>query len=436
MRNLSWIGLFVCTSAISAYLGDRIASEDRSVYLPGETSHGHYQIELQCDSCHTERNEVKSEACLRCHEQELAIDDDSHAPSKFLDPRNAALVEKLDARACITCHTEHRPMLTDSMGVTLPADYCYYCHEDVGDERPTHARLDHDSCQTAGCHNFHDNRGLHEDFLELHLDEPALLHTPAVPRMARAFAGPGLTAAQADAPKATQKPAIVDAWASSAHAHGEVNCSGCHKGRDAGFETRVDEQICAECHEVQVEGFRQSRHGMRLAAGLPPMRPELARLPMKAQARGRELGCSSCHGAHAYDVARAASEACVGCHDDPHTRAYAGSLHAQSAAAERAGRAVRGSGVTCATCHLPTVPVRAGAFEHFVQHNQNDNLRPNEKMLRSVCAHCHGVGFSLDALADPALIENNFRGRPSGETHVESLDWIAKRRAARGEPKN
>ncbi len=58
-----------------------------------------------------------------------------------------------------------------------------------------------------------------------------------------------------------------------------------------------------------------------------------------------------------------------------------------------------------------------------VQHNQNDNLRPNEKMLRGVCSQCHGVGFALDALADRGLIQTNFAGRPS--RHVESLDLIA-----------
>jgi hypothetical protein len=78
---------------------------------------------------------------------------------------------------------------------------------------------------------------------------------------------------------------------------------------------------------------------------------------------------------------------------------------------------------------MPTVPVRPGAPELVIEHNQNDNLRPNEKMLRSVCAHCHGVGFSLDALGDQRLIRNNFRGTPA--RHVESVDWIAKRRQER-----
>ena len=63
-------------------------------------------------------------------------------------------------------------------------------------------------------------------------------------------------------------------------------------------------------------------------------------------------------------------------------------------------------------------------------HNHNDNLRPNEKMVRPVCLDCHGLGFSLDALADTDLVNRNFRGMPA--VHVESIEW-AMRRAASGE---
>lgn len=54
-----------------------------------------------------------------------------------------------------------------------------------------------------------------------------------------------------------------------------------------------------------------------------------------------------------------------------------------------------------------------------VQHNQNRNLRPNEKMVRSVCLNCHGLGFSLAALGSPGLVARNFGGRPLG--HIRSL---------------
>lgn len=60
------------------------------------------------------------------------------------------------------------------------------------------------------------------------------------------------------------------------------------------------------------------------------------------------------------------------------------------------------------------------------QHNQNKNLRPNEKMLRSVCLHCHSLEFSIDALADKNLIANNFTGTPG--VHIRSIDMAKKRK--------
>ena len=60
----------------------------------------------------------------------------------------------------------------------------------------------------------------------------------------------------------------------------------------------------------------------------------------------------------------------------------------------------------------------------MVQHNQNANLVPNEKMIRPVCMQCHGLGFSIDSLADKQLIENNFQGKPG--IHIQSLDMAKK----------
>jgi len=66
-----------------------------------------------------------------------------------------------------------------------------------------------------------------------------------------------------------------------------------------------------------------------------------------------------------------------------------------------------------------------------VQHNQNANLRPNEKMVRTTCLHCHGLAFSLDAMADARLVESNFAGRPT--VHVRSVDMAQERERARSE---
>ena len=64
-------------------------------------------------------------------------------------------------------------------------------------------------------------------------------------------------------------------------------------------------------------------------------------------------------------------------------------------------------------------------------HNQNDNLRPNEKMVRTVCLDCHGLGFSLDSLADAGLVGRNFSGTPA--VHVESIEWALRRVETGGE---
>jgi hypothetical protein len=177
-----------------------------------------------------------------------------------------------------------------------------------------------------------------------------------------------------------------------------------------------------------VNGFLAGKHGMRLAEGLSPMTPGRARQPMHAKARDGALGCTSCHGAHRFDTKKAAVEACVGCHRDRHTAAYERSPHFALWKKELAGEAPAGSGVSCASCHLPRVEHRAadsGAKRVLVQHNQSDNLRPNEKMIRPVCMSCHGFGYSIDALADSKLVQENFLGQP--RAHVKSVDMVEQR---------
>jgi formate-dependent nitrite reductase cytochrome c552 subunit len=103
--------------------------------------------------------------------------------------------------------------------------------------------------------------------------------------------------------------------------------------------------------------------------------------------------------------------------------------------AEAVGGGTPGSGVSCATCHLPREIHRVSGQDIVrVQHNQNDNLRPNEKMIRSVCMNCHGLRFSIDALADAALVESNFNGTPS--RHIPSIDMAVETATAIEERRN
>lgn len=434
---LAWIAL---SAAMSIFNTSRFKGDDRSLFLPGETSHGHHQIEMACNACHTPWMGVKEDACIQCHGAELAAVNDSHPKSKFTDPRNADRLLAIDASNCVTCHREHVPEQTHAMGVTVPDDYCYHCHQQTLQDRPSHKDFAFNSCATAGCHNYHDNTALYENFLAKHANEPAtkprheaeklVLHLASTRKAGAAPAA--LHAHQADAPKDVKiTDAVRHDWASTAHAAAAVNCSACHMVEDPATRTKawsnkVSHTTCATCHAEQTTGFLSGMHGMRLAQGLSPMRPAEARIPMKPEAAHHELNCMSCHSSHQFDRKTAAVESCLQCHNDSHSLAYKDSSHYALWQQELSGALPAGSGVSCATCHLPRETHGSGALQRVVvQHNQNLNLRPNEKMIRGVCMNCHGVGFSIDALADRSLIDKNFIGHSS--RHVESIDLVLRR---------
>jgi hypothetical protein len=431
MRRLAAVALWICASAAaSVYLAMSLDGDGRRIYLPGATTSGHHQIEESCQLCHTAGDGVKQDACLGCHREELAEADDSHPPGLFLDPRNAAMSRRIDARRCVTCHLEHRPGQTMAMGVSMPADFCADCHQNIASERPSHAGMSFDGCAAAGCHNYHDNRGLAEAYLADHLQEPELAARPSVAAITPApRAGPPLSRADADGPPGSTTPALLEEWSASSHARAGVSCTACHGGAQlagAGatraWTDRPGPEACAGCHGGEVAGFESGKHGMRLAAGLDPMTPSQARLPMKGDAAHRELGCATCHGAHSFDTRRAAVEACLGCHADQHSLAYRGSPHERRWEAEQGGAMWSGSGVSCATCHMPRVrKVDGGEPRVVVEHDQNAALRPVETMVRPVCASCHGVDFSLASLADPALVERNFRFAPAAPSAAMEL---------------
>jgi hypothetical protein len=364
----------------------------RSLLLPGKTTHGHHQIELACESCHGSPfggREALQESCVKCHGAELKSANDTHPLSKFTDPRNADRLEKLDATLCVTCHVEHRPRMTGAMGVSLPKDFCFHCHAGIAKDRRSHAGMGFETCNSSGCHKFHDNRALYEDFLVKHLNDPALRDKPLLPSRRAPEAKP------VPEPDAKADPAVMRDWLETAHANAGVNCSDCHKTSDA-------KASCRECHAQETKGFLAGKHGMRVAAGLAPMKPALARRAMHPEAAQRELGCTSCHAAHRFDTRKAAGPSCLGCHRGRHVSDYEKSAH-------------RANGVTCASCHLPRVEWRdedSGEKRILVQHNQNETLEPAEKMIRPVCLHCHGLAFSIDAIA----------GRK-----VASLDMVRKR---------
>jgi hypothetical protein len=47
--------------------------------------------------------------------------------------------------------------------------------------------------------------------------------------------------------------------------------------------------------------------------------------------------------------------------------------------------------------------------------------------------NCHGLGFSINALADKDLVRTNFQGRPGNTVH--SIEWAVKRETEKAERK-
>ena len=70
-------------------------SDDKRALLPGKTTDGHYQIEMECTACHKAdmsdlgQPGVINESCMKCHKEDLDKANDSHPVKKFRDPRNA-----------------------------------------------------------------------------------------------------------------------------------------------------------------------------------------------------------------------------------------------------------------------------------------------------------------------------------------------------------
>lgn len=413
------VNLFVASYFVAVFLAP---AKGHPWLTPGKATDGHHQIIESCKTCHTPFQPVQNQVCLDCHAKELEAVDDSHPESKFQDPRNAALIEKMDATLCITCHNEHDPKRTRSFGVTLADDFCIECHRTVGDDLKSHKGMAFNSCASAGCHNYHDNQALYEDFLIKHVDDEDNKAEAKVRTKTPSGDNPkALAAAQHDGKdKASQT--ILNDWATTAHAKAGINCNDCHmgKGKKKAWEDRPAIAVCKSCHAAEYATFSSGKHGMRLAQKLSPKIE--ARLPLKIE--DPELTCNSCHEAHRYEARLAASEACIGCHDDDHTKSYSGSPHHLLWLNESAGKAAPGTGVSCATCHMPRLENDAG--ESFVDHNQNHNFQPNEKMVRTVCLNCHGLEFSLKALADPVQIRENFRSKPDFD--LKTLDMARERK--------
>ena len=456
-HRVYWIAWLLVSALLGSWLAYAMVNEtaDKTIFMPGKLSPGHHQLTDACDACHTDSfggGEVLQEACVECHGQDRVKPFDSHPVKKFKDPRNADLLESINVLRCVSCHTEHKAEITAKDGLTQPADVCFHCHQQVADERPSHKGMGFDTCKDSGCHNFHNNRALYTDFLIKHIDEGPLLENMSLP--AKEFAS--LLDEIIEYPRDSYPVERLDEddidaeiiqsmdedikmnWLETAHARSGVNCSACHVKQqegdtEPGWKNHPDHSSCENCHNIEVSRFLQGKHGMRLKQGLNPMTPGQALLPMKQDSSHLELTCTSCHGAHRFDVNQAAVEACLGCHDDNHSIAYKNSPHYELWLKETRGESAQGTGVSCASCHMPRTnyDVSEWMSRIVVDHNQSASLSPNSKMIRSSCRHCHGLEFTLGALADTSLIERNFDSAPkAGVKSMELARAEHKRREA------
>lgn len=469
---------------VGAVMAKLYVGGDRTVLLPDQTAGAHHQLEISCETCHTSdafesqatvRKDI-NKTCTTCHKDELKAADDSHPKKKFTNPRMAPYWEKIDGRFCTSCHVEHQPEITGPMMVTLPGDFCVACHsegeQDIRVDRESHAGLTFDTCASSGCHNYHDNRSIYEDFLVKHTDQPWLNASPviaaaALPTAPQPENAQAIEAYLASVTVTDADPKILHDWASTAHAAADVTCTTCHAPEDQAWTDHPTQEVCADCHKPAAKTMALGKHGMRqhpeiakprdakktlkslgwkdapealitamntyLNDPTPPaqMSTNDALVPVKEDAHGLDVTCSSCHSPHKEEPQHTAVTACLSCHDDQHSTSYPDSPHFALWQAEMLGDGVPGSGVTCATCHMPQTEKKGLAVTN---HNQNDTLRPNEKMIRAVCLDCHGLGFAIDALADPALIANNFSGQPIA--HIESIDWAIRRVEPSGQGAN
>ena len=420
---LGWITLCF---ALFIYYGSPIvfARADKTNLMPQVLMDGHYQIEQSCNACHTAYQGVQQKACTNCHAEELKAVNDSHAVKKFRDPRNAVKLEKINALECKTCHDDHKPKTTRVLGVTIEPSFCIHCHDNIAEERISHKNFDFETCRQ--CHNYHDNTALYENFVQKHLGEPKNLEKISIlernfkklyPKLLNRTNNP-LAIDEENGPAGSDQKLIED-WGGSTHARSGVNCKDCHEFEGLGWQEKPEISACKKCHAMEVKNFLESRHGMRLAQKhLSPMKPKMARISMNPNVSEKELTCNSCHGAHQFDTRSAEVDSCLECHMDEHSIAFKQSLHYKLWVKD----ITEENGVSCANCHFPRKEVRYRGVERIlVEHNQNNNLRPNQKMIRSVCMNCHGYGFSLDALSDIELITNNFMGKPGKSSKIPEM---------------
>ncbi|MEL6399838.1 MAG: hypothetical protein AAFR26_12210 [Cyanobacteria bacterium J06626_4] len=234
----------------------------------------------------------------------------------------------------------------------------------------------------------------------------------------------GISPAQADSVDQAKIDSSTQLWETSAHALNKVNCSSCHQAEQTqAFVAQPGVESCQTCHEQAVDTFLLGKHGIRLLEGATPLTPAMARLPMQAAAQDWQMTCNSCHDVHAVNTVQAATDSCLGCHNDTHSLNYQNSRHAELFAADSNLPRPSATAVSCATCHLPRHEMGTGdnVFTQ-VNHNNTYTLLPRDRMVKDVCMNCHGAEYSYNSIFDDDLVEANFDAPPT--LALESFDLV------------
>ncbi len=186
----------------------------------------------------------------------------------------------------------------------------------------------------------------------------------------------------------TATPGWVADWERSKHRENDISCSECHGDKhnspdDAHLATFPSEQVCAECHDEQVEQFSKGKHShgwaVMLAMPVTAMEPEelmaggkgcggCHNMGLKSEAQRKERqekgqrynnnSCDECHTRHAFDKREAQDpKACQQCHmgyDHPQYEMWSSSKHGTRYTIREKGKLHKGtSAPTCQFCHLP-----------------------------------------------------------------------------------
>jgi len=183
-------------------------------------------------------------------------------------------------------------------------------------------------------------------------------------------------------------PGIVSDWKQSAHAESDVSCMVCHGDEHTSPKNVAKVRIptpetCADCHEEQVDQFKEGKHALAWAAmkAMPTAhwQPMALMDGMKGCGGCHKIGlkteeeikvlkkdgvgfgvasCDACHTRHLFMAEEARQpQACRTCHmgfDHPQWEMYSSSKHGVRNALKQIGTLPESAAApTCQDCHLP-----------------------------------------------------------------------------------